>query len=54
MLDVFRSERFEVDVLNVIKWADMPGERSDFNNQFSEISDDELRISEFDVLLRPI
>ncbi len=45
---------FEVEVVNTDRWEQMPIERKKIHPIFSSVSDDDLLISGFRVLLRPI
>lgn len=51
MLSLFRSAGFSADVLRVDRWDKLPIDRSDLNANFSDLDDDELMVSGFDVLL---
>ncbi len=53
MLHLFRGAGFDITVLGVNRWNELPISRSRLAPQFRSIAEDELRISGFDVLLRP-
>jgi SAM-dependent methyltransferase len=52
MLALFDQAGFEVEVGGVRRWADLPTPRNRLAREFSMVSDDELRVCDFDVLLR--
>jgi len=54
MLKLFKDAGFVVNVLDAARWDKLPIGRSTLNVNFSKLSDDELKVSVFDVLLRPI
>ena len=50
---LFRGAGFDITLLGVNCWDELPISRSRLAPQFRGIPEDELRISGFDVLLRP-
>lgn len=52
MLELFAQAGFHVEVTNIQRWAEIPTPRSMLAGMFSSFSDEDLRISCFDVLLR--
>lgn len=54
MLRHFEEAGFAVDVVRVKRWPQLPTPRTALHPQFSQLSDDELLIREFDVVLRPV
>ena len=54
MIDRFESAGFSVEVVVVDTWSDLPTSRSRLNQVFRLLPDDELLVSCFDVILRPI
>lgn len=52
MLDVFRQAGFEVEVKEEKRWPKLPIPRSKLSKAFIHLSDEELCVSEFLVLLR--
>ncbi len=54
MLSMFEEAGFEVQVTDVKKWAHIPLERSKLNEQFQKFSDEDLRVSDFCVVLKPV
>jgi len=52
MIDRFGRASFDVDVLNLDHWQELPTPREKISKDFLQLSDDELCISGFDVLLR--
>ena len=53
MMDMFRQAGFSVEVINARKWEALPTPKSKMSGEFRLLSDDELLISGFSVLLRP-
>lgn len=54
MLDFFGQAGFEAEVTEVKRWPKLPTPRSKFSKEFIHLSDEELCVSEFSVLLRPV
>lgn len=54
MLNIFRENNFEVEVLNIKRWTDIPTSRHKLHPSFSNLTDDDLMIAEFDVILKPV
>jgi len=52
MLGIFKEAGFEIEVRHVGKWDDLPLRREKLAPEFRKLSDDDLRIYEWDVLLR--
>jgi len=53
MLRLFRDANFATDVVNVNRWSVLPIRRERLAAAYRSLSDDDLRVSGFDVLLRP-
>jgi len=53
MRDIFRRTGFEVDVIEVARWDELPTPREKMSDEFRRFSDEDLLVSEFDVILRP-
>jgi len=53
MLRIFSSEGFSVDIRNVKRWDKLPTPRSSMAMEFRALPDEELLVSEFDVVLKP-
>ncbi len=53
MTTMFRDAGFDVKVLDISRWEQLPTPRDKFNPEFSTYSDDDLKVSGFDVVLRP-
>jgi SAM-dependent methyltransferase len=53
MLDLFRQAGFDAEVVNVDRWARLPTPRNRLAEPFRHLPDEDLRVSGFDVLLRP-
>ena len=54
ILSLMQTAGFEVEVVNVDRWDRLPIHRQKLHPVFSKFSDEDLLISGFDVLLRPI
>ena len=54
MLEIFREAGFEVREVEYDRWQQLPVPRNALDKQFQDLSDDELRISGFSVLLIPV
>jgi SAM-dependent methyltransferase len=54
MLEHFARAGFEVELLNVERWSSLPTPRSCLHPDFRHLSDDELLVRDFDVLLHPV
>lgn len=52
-LNLFEQSGFEAKVVGVQRWDKLPVPRQAMHPQFQQFSDDELRISEMNVVLRP-
>lgn len=52
MVQYFKDAGFCADILNVDKWEKIPLPRNLMSNQFKNFSNEELRVSGFDVLLK--
>jgi hypothetical protein len=53
MVTTFQKAGFNVDVLKVTRWDQLPTPHSKLNGQFRVLPDEELRVSSFDVVLTP-
>ena len=53
MLDIFQQAGFSCEVLHVDRWDTLPIPREKLAREFRGLSDDDLMISGFDVVLRP-
>lgn len=54
MLGLFRDSGFSVEIVDVDRWNALPTPHAALASEFSQLSDEELRVSVFDVILRPI
>lgn len=54
MLDIFKEAGFEVKSTEVNQWQSLPVPRPELDKQFRDLSDDELRVSGFSVVLIPV
>ena len=53
MIRLFDQAGFQVEVLGTDRWSELPTPRSALHSVYRSLSDDDLLISGFDVLLRP-
>ncbi len=53
MLGFMSSAGFDVEVVRVDRWEKVPTPRNKLSKEFHAIPDDDLRVSGFDVVLRP-
>jgi len=53
MLALFKAEGFDAEVVAEIYWPEIPTPRTAMAAPFGELPDGELRLAEFEVLLRP-
>jgi len=54
MLELFKEAGFRPEVVRLKNWPDLPTSRQKLSDEFNHLSDKELKISEFDVLLHPV
>ncbi|MEM7757582.1 MAG: methyltransferase domain-containing protein [Cyanobacteria bacterium P01_A01_bin.40] len=54
MLDIFKQAGFEIKSTEVNKWEKLPVPHSALDKQFRDLSDDELCVSGFSVVLIPV
>lgn len=54
MLDSMKHAGFDVNVVNVNRWNKLPTPRDKLASQFQSLPDDDLLVSGFDVVLRPL
>jgi hypothetical protein len=54
MTDIFKSYNFDIEVLNISRWKDIPTSRAKLDSIFQSLSDKELSIADFDIVLRPV
>lgn len=54
MLDMFKEAGFAIESVQTNKWESLPIERSKLDQQFASFTDEELCISGFSVILRPV
>ncbi|MCD6322158.1 MAG: methyltransferase domain-containing protein [Clostridiales bacterium] len=52
MISLFEHAKFAVDVCDVRRWEELPVKRLSLSSTFLSLSDEELTVSGFDVLLR--
>jgi hypothetical protein len=53
MLDIFRQAGWDVEVVRVNRWPRLPTPRAKLHEPFQQMSDADLRVSTFHVILRP-
>ena len=54
MLRLFEQAGFETEILSVERWEEVPTPKSRLAAEFKALPDEELMVSAFDVLLRPV
>ncbi|MEN9519045.1 MAG: hypothetical protein RLZZ381_1633 [Cyanobacteriota bacterium] len=54
MLDMFKEAGFVIESVQTNRWESLPIERSKLDQQFASFTDEELCISGFSVILRPV
>ncbi len=54
MLRRFRDARFAIEVIGAERWASLPTQRKHLARDFRNLSQENLLVSGFDVLLRPV
>jgi len=54
MLDLFQQAGFAVEVVNVNRWDKLPTPRSKLSKEFRHLSEEDLCVSGFSVLLKPV
>ncbi|MBD1920396.1 methyltransferase domain-containing protein [Microcoleus sp. FACHB-831] len=54
IINIFKKAKFNVEVVKVARWPSLPTPRSKLSQEFQYITDEELCISGFSVLLKPI
>jgi hypothetical protein len=54
MIELMTNAGFHVDVIKTERWESLPISRSRLSKDFSDISDDDLLVKGFDVLMRPL
>lgn len=53
MIDLMTNAGFHVDVIKTELWESLPISRRSLSKEFSGLSDDDLLVNGFDVLMRP-
>ncbi len=53
LLDIFHQTGFKTQVVHVDQWKSLPIPKVMLSNPFKQLSDDDLKVSGFDVILRP-
>jgi SAM-dependent methyltransferase len=53
MLDLFRKADFDVEIINIKRWSELPTPRAKLAQKFRHLSDDELCVRSLSVVLRP-
>lgn len=54
MIDIFQKAGFKVELVNINRWSQLPIQKAKLSQQFAHLSDEELCISTFSVILRPV
>lgn len=53
LMEMFRTAGFHAALPELHRWPDLPTPRARLDTEFQRMSDDDLRVSGFDVVLRP-
>ncbi len=53
MIELFRQAGFAVEVVAISRWVDVPTPQTSMAKEFRGLSDEDLLVKEFDVLLKP-
>ncbi len=54
MTAIFANSGFDVETINIEKWAALPTKRSSLSSEFAELLEEDLVISDFDIILKPV
>lgn len=54
MLDLFHQSGWDIEVVLVNRWPKLPTPKAKLSKDFQHMSCDDLRVSTFDVILRPV
>ncbi len=54
MLDLFQKAGFNAEVITVRRWDELPTPRTELSKEFRQLSDEELCVSGFSVVLKPV
>ena len=54
MLELFKEARLEAEVVSIMRWDRLPIQRSKLSPRFQKLSDEDLRVRVFHVILRPV
>jgi len=54
MISIFKDCNFDIEVVDIGRWQDAPTSRQKLNETFKNISDEELLIADFDIVLQPV
>ncbi len=54
MMSMFEANGFEATAINIKRWNNIPTPRKKLASDFNNVSDEDLLITEFDVVLRPV
>ncbi|EGJ32395.1 MULTISPECIES: class I SAM-dependent methyltransferase [Moorena] len=54
MISLFKMADFDVEVVEANRWPDLPIKRANLSKLFQHLPDEELCVSEFSVILKPV
>lgn len=54
MLALFKEAGFSPEIVRSTHWPKLPTSKKKLSDEFNCLSDEDLMISEFDVILRPV
>jgi len=52
MVGIFEQAGFKCTLLRVVRWEQLPTPREKLDPAFRQLSDDDLLVSDFDILLK--
>jgi hypothetical protein len=54
MVGIFEQAGFKCNVLNVVRWEQLPMPREKLDSAFRQLSNEDLLVSNFDILLKKV
>lgn len=54
MIQFFKQAKFTIESVDPVKWQTIPVQRSKLAREFQDCSEEDLLVSEFTIILRPI
>lgn len=53
MVEIIKQAGFDVDIVRIHRWESLPTPREVLAEPFASLDDDELRVAEFEIVMRP-